>query len=33
MQEHRSIEKRIIEKLLVNAGVSQEQARKDALNC
>jgi len=33
MKEHRAIEKGIIEKLLVNAGVSEEQARKDALNC
>lgn len=33
MKEHRSIEKNIIEKLLINAGVPEEQARKDALNC
>ena len=33
MKEHRAIEKGIIEKLLVNGGVPQEQARKDALNC
>jgi predicted metalloendopeptidase len=33
MKAHRAIEKDIIEKLLINAGVDKEQARKDALNC
>jgi len=33
MKGHRAIEKGIIEKLLINAGVPEEQARKDALNC
>ena len=33
MKEHRATEKTVIEKLLINAGVPAEQARKDALNC